>query len=203
MRHLQHEGRGESEWSVARGLRVEACLHEVLFCDHGIAGVAEKHEHVTAVVVDIAPCIAPRLAASTAWAGLGDVVHGTVHRDRHDRRSVFLSLTATPISPGSKKRPGTRFPLPCCGAPPSASVSRSQGRSAAQRPRRPKPRVLSTGRVGPISAKPNAAPMRPPPLRPAPAASTAPKVTGNAVFPTAVSPKYSGESAGKARMHTC
>ena len=26
---------------------------------------------------------------------------------------------------------------------------------------------------------------------------------GNAVFPTAVSPKYTNESAGKARMHTC
>jgi hypothetical protein len=39
----------------------------------------------------------------------------------------------------------------------------------------------------------------------APAATpgTAPKVTGNAVFPTAISPKYSSESAGKARMHTC
>ena len=33
-----------------------------------------------------------------------------------------------------------------------------------------------------------------------PAASKAP---GNAVFPTAVSPKYTNESAGKARMHTC
>ena len=28
-------------------------------------------------------------------------------------------------------------------------------------------------------------------------------VAGNAVFPTAVSPKYTNESAGKARMHTC
>src|SRR5215218_8342602 len=27
--------------------------------------------------------------------------------------------------------------------------------------------------------------------------------TGNAVFPTAVDPKYSKETAGKARMHTC
>ena len=27
--------------------------------------------------------------------------------------------------------------------------------------------------------------------------------TGNAVFPSAVDPKYSKESAGKARMHTC
>ena len=33
--------------------------------------------------------------------------------------------------------------------------------------------------------------------------ATAPKATGNAVFPTAISPKYSSESAGKARMHTC
>jgi hypothetical protein len=31
----------------------------------------------------------------------------------------------------------------------------------------------------------------------------APNVNGNAVFPTAVSPKYSNESPGKARMHTC
>jgi hypothetical protein len=38
---------------------------------------------------------------------------------------------------------------------------------------------------------------------PAPTPATGPKATGNAVFPTAVSPKYSSESAGKARMHTC
>jgi hypothetical protein len=31
----------------------------------------------------------------------------------------------------------------------------------------------------------------------------APQAKGNAVFPTAVSPTYSKESAGKARMHTC
>jgi hypothetical protein len=44
----------------------------------------------------------------------------------------------------------------------------------------------------------------------APAATPAPKPTtqtappvGSATFPSAVSPKYSSESAGKARMHTC
>jgi hypothetical protein len=37
----------------------------------------------------------------------------------------------------------------------------------------------------------------------APAAPAAPRPSGNAVFPTVVSPKYSSESAGKARMHTC
>ncbi len=45
------------------------------------------------------------------------------------------------------------------------------------------------------AAKPAAAPK---------AATTAPAApAGPAVFPTAISPKYSSESAGKARMHTC
>ena len=36
-----------------------------------------------------------------------------------------------------------------------------------------------------------------------PAPAPAPVATGNAVFPTAVSPKYSKDSPGKARMETC
>jgi len=35
------------------------------------------------------------------------------------------------------------------------------------------------------------------------AAPAAPRAPGNAIFPTAASPKYTNESAGKARMHTC
>ncbi|EIM29561.1 hypothetical protein MicloDRAFT_00020420 [Microvirga lotononidis] len=38
---------------------------------------------------------------------------------------------------------------------------------------------------------------------PSAARPAAPMARGNAVFPTAVSSKYSTESAGKARMHTC
>jgi hypothetical protein len=38
---------------------------------------------------------------------------------------------------------------------------------------------------------------------PAPTRSAAPIAVGNAVFPSAISPKYSGQSAGKARMETC
>jgi hypothetical protein len=34
-------------------------------------------------------------------------------------------------------------------------------------------------------------------------ARTAPMPSGNAVFPSAISPKYSNESAGMARRHTC
>jgi len=37
----------------------------------------------------------------------------------------------------------------------------------------------------------------------APAAAPAPAATGNATFPNAVDPKYSKETAGKARLHTC
>jgi len=62
------------------------------------------------------------------------------------------------------------------------------------------------------SATPAAAPAAPPapasatatrpaPVPPAPAKPTT--ATGNAVFPTAISAKYSAESAGKQRMHTC
>ena len=47
-----------------------------------------------------------------------------------------------------------------------------------------------------------AAPTATTPATPA-AATAAPKAVGAPVFPTAVSPKYSKESAGKARMHTC
>ena len=65
-------------------------------------------------------------------------------------------------------------------------------------------------------ATPVAAPLIPPPApavpaapkeakkEAAPAALPAPTLpSGPAVFPTAVDPKYSKESAGKARMHTC
>jgi hypothetical protein len=47
-----------------------------------------------------------------------------------------------------------------------------------------------------------AAPATTPAAAPA-AAPAATRGNGNAVFPSAVSPKYSKESAGKARMHTC
>lgn len=43
----------------------------------------------------------------------------------------------------------------------------------------------------------------PPQAKPSTAQPAAPAVRGNVVFPTAVSSKYSTESAGKARMHTC
>jgi hypothetical protein len=62
------------------------------------------------------------------------------------------------------------------------------------------------------TATPAAAPAAPPPAaeakpaakpKEAAAPATAPAATGNAVFPSAVDPKYTKESAGKARMHTC
>ena len=59
------------------------------------------------------------------------------------------------------------------------------------------------GRVGHLRAFRLTSAAAPAAGAPAPTPATAPKATGNAVFPTAISPKYSSESAGKARMHTC
>ena len=52
-------------------------------------------------------------------------------------------------------------------------------------------------------AKPAAAPKPATAAKPAEAPAAAPAASGNAMFPNAVSPKYSTETAGKARMHTC
>jgi len=51
---------------------------------------------------------------------------------------------------------------------------------------------------------PGATATAPSAAKPAPAPRGAvPSAAGEAVFPTAVSPKYSKETAGRARMHTC
>lgn len=57
----------------------------------------------------------------------------------------------------------------------------------------------------PAPAAPAANPLKPaaaPAAKPA-AQAAAPAAAGAAVFPSAVSPKYANESAGKQRMHTC
>ena len=64
-------------------------------------------------------------------------------------------------------------------------------------------------RGGAAPPQTTAAPPAPAPVQHSPTArakpepSTAPVAVGNAVFPSAVSAKYSSESAGKARFHTC
>jgi hypothetical protein len=59
-------------------------------------------------------------------------------------------------------------------------------------------RTAAPAAAAPAPAAPTAA------AKPAaPEAPAAPAAAGAAVFPSAVSSKYSSESAGKARMHTC
>lgn len=57
------------------------------------------------------------------------------------------------------------------------------------------------------TATPAAAPTAPAPTaeapKPAAAPAAAPVSVGNAVFPSAIDPKYAQETAGKARLHTC
>jgi len=62
------------------------------------------------------------------------------------------------------------------------------------------PNASATPASAPTNTAPAAAPTSPTTTA---QPKTAPATAGNAVFPTAVSPKYSSESAGKARMHTC
>jgi hypothetical protein len=58
--------------------------------------------------------------------------------------------------------------------------------------------------AAPAPAPAPAAEAKPAPApKPMAAAPAAPVAVGNAVFPSAVDPKYASESAGKARMHTC
>jgi hypothetical protein len=63
----------------------------------------------------------------------------------------------------------------------------------------------ATTTAAPKPATTTAAPKAPASAAPARTTSAAPgaSAAGAAVFPSSVSPKYSSESAGKARMHTC
>jgi hypothetical protein len=54
--------------------------------------------------------------------------------------------------------------------------------------------------AAPAAAEPKAAQAKP---KKEAAPMAAPATTGNAVFPSAIDPKYAKESAGKGRMHTC
>ena len=63
--------------------------------------------------------------------------------------------------------------------------------------------AAATTATPPATPAPAPAPtMAAKPAKPAPAPA-APAAAGDAVFPTAISPKYASESAGKQRMHTC
>ena len=67
----------------------------------------------------------------------------------------------------------------------------------------------ATATAAPAGAAPGTAVPTAPTAQPAPKRAERPATTtgvgspGDAAFPTAVSPKYSTETAGKARMHTC
>ncbi|WP_213772943.1 hypothetical protein [Bradyrhizobium sp. dw_78] len=64
-------------------------------------------------------------------------------------------------------------------------------------------RKAECGATATAAPAPAAAEAKPAPAPSPMAAPAAPVAVGNAVFPSAVSPKYAQESAGKARMHTC
>jgi hypothetical protein len=64
--------------------------------------------------------------------------------------------------------------------------------------------AAATPAAAPAAAPAPATAAKPAPApKPVAAAPAAPEAAGNAVFPSAMNPKYASESAGKGRMHTC
>jgi hypothetical protein len=64
--------------------------------------------------------------------------------------------------------------------------------------------AAATPAAAPAAAPAPTAAAKPAPApKPVAAAPAAPEAVGNAVFPSAMNPKYASESAGKGRMHTC
>jgi len=85
---------------------------------------------------------------------------------------------------------------PAAATAPAATPAVPAATPAAAAPAAPAPK--------PAAAAPAAVPAAPKPTAAAPAAPAAPATdVGNVVFPTAISPKYSTLSAGKARFKTC
>jgi hypothetical protein len=81
-----------------------------------------------------------------------------------------------------------------CGSEASASPATAPAVAPAPKAAAAPAASSGTPPARPATAKPSAAT--------ASSAAPVPPI-GNAIFPNAVSPKYSSESAGKARMHTC
>jgi hypothetical protein len=104
----------------------------------------------------------------------------------HSDRAKALSMTECSAKYKAAKEAGTLggmkwndFRKAQCGADATVAPTPSTTPSAAP--------------LSPTAAPPKATAAKPP----------APAANGNVVFPSAISPKYSSESAGKARMHTC
>jgi hypothetical protein len=140
---------------------------------------------LAAVALSAAPAVAQtpnRLTECNAeWKAMKD--NGTVGDKKYaDFRKECLARLANPQAapaPGATTAappaPGTAAAPPPASAPPAAPHTAS--------PAAPPP-------AAPHTASPAAPP-------------TAQAAPGQPVFPTAVSPKYATESAGKARMQTC
>ena len=84
----------------------------------------------------------------------------------------------------------------CSDAAATPSAAPASTTAAAPKAEKKEAAPASTTAAAPKAEKKEAAPA-------ATARASAPAGSGNAIFPSAVSPKYSSESQGKARMHTC
>jgi hypothetical protein len=94
-----------------------------------------------------------------------------------------------------------------CAAEAKAGDTQPGAVTPPATPAAPPPVVPAAAPAAPPAAAPTKTVTAPPPVAAPAAAPTqataAPMATGNVVFPSAISPKYSNLSAGKARFKTC
>lgn len=155
------------------------------------------------------PLSAPIAAASARWGlSLGKIRGGWAFKgdDTMNRRiatamySIVLAGMTITLSSQAIAQQKT---VSACRAEWRANKAANQAKGITEKA------YVTQCRAGTSPAQTTAAPLTSPPAQPAPRARPrpatvpAPVAAGNAVFPPAVSAKYSSESAGKARFHTC
>lgn len=90
-----------------------------------------------------------------------------------------------------------------CLARTAATPAAGEPATPAAKPAAPAATAPAATTAAPAATPPAAKPAPAPRTAAVPPKPAAPAAPGEPIFPTAVSPKYSTETAGKARMHTC
>jgi len=134
-------------------------------------------------------------AVAIAASGLALAMAGPAHALTAQECSAKYQAAKTAGTLGDQK--WNDFRKAQCGADATpAAATTAAPKEAPKAAAAPK----ETPKETPKSA---AAPKETPKAAEAPKPAAAPAAAGAAVFPTAVAPKYSSETAGKGRMHTC
>jgi len=130
------------------------------------------------------------VSVAVAVSGLALAAAGPAHALTAQECSAKYQAAKTAGTLGDQK--WNDFRKAQCGADATPAATTAAPKEA--------PKAAAAPKEAPKAA---AAPKEAPKAAEAPKPAAAPAAAGAAVFPSAVAPKYSSETAGKARMHTC